>query len=559
MSTANESSQRGSVSGRRGWSSTYERLTSADATAPLGTDDLELLAVSAYLTGRDEASVDAWSRAHDECLRREDIPRAARCTFWLALELFNRGDVAQANGWLGRGRRLLADASADCPERGLIQVLMARLHLKAGEETEAMAAASDAMELARRCSDPELGIFAPLAYAQTVVRQGDPSSALALFDEIMVAVTADDVSPIAVGTAYCAVVDGCRALFDVGRAREWTAALTRWCSEQPDLVPFRGRCLVHRIEVMRLSGAWADALTEAKTACRWMTRAAMERDPAQPATDLPRFKYPIGSAQYQLAELHRLRGEHPQAEEAYHLASNHGRSPHPGLALLHLAQGRRREAEAALRRLVGQPQAPVTRAGVLSAAVVVFLAIEDTEGARLAAEELEGLAETAGAPYLAAAAAEAQGRILLREADARNALSSLREAWMGWQDLEAPYEAARVRVLRALACRELGDDATAELELDAAARVFQRLSAAPDLARVAALRSSSRPAVGGKLSPRELEVLGLVATGRTNQAIADDLGISKRTVDRHVGNILLKLDLPSRTAATAYAYENGLV
>jgi DNA-binding CsgD family transcriptional regulator len=447
----------------------------------------------------------------------------------------------------------------DCPERGLIQVLMARLHLKAGEDTEAMTAASDAMELAHRFSDPELGIFAPLAYAQTMVRQGDPSSALALFDEIMVAVTADDVSPIAVGIAYCAVVDGCRALFDVGRAREWTAALTRWCSEQPDLVPFRGRCLVHRIEVMRLSGAWGDALTEAKTACRWMTQAAMERDPAQPAADLPRFKYPIGSAQYQLAELHRLRGEFPQAEEFYRLASNHGRSPHPGLALLHLAEGRRREAEAALRRLVGQPQAPVTRVGVLSAAVEVLLAMDDTEGARLAAEELGGLAETAGAPYLAASAAEARGRILLRDGDARNALSSLRDAWMGWQDLEAPYEAARVRVLRALACRELGDDATSELELEAAARVFQRLSAAPDLAHVESLRSSSPPALGGKLSPRELEVLGLVATGRTNQAIADDLGISKRTVDRHVGNILLKLGLPSRTAATAYAYENGLV
>lgn len=563
MSTPNDSSQRESVSGRQGWASTYERLASADATTPLSLDDLELLAVSAYLTGRDEASVEAWARAYDGCIRADEVPRAARCTFWLALELFNRGDVARASGWLGRGRRLLAEASADCPERGLLLVLTARLHLKAGKDAEASEAASDAMELARRFSDPELGIFARLAHAQTMARQGHPSTALALFDEIMVAVTADDVSPVAVGTAYCAVIDGCRALFDVGRAREWTAALTRWCSEQPGLVPFRGRCLVHRVEVMRLSGAWADALTEAETACRWMTRAAMERDPSEPPADLPRFKYPIGSAQYQLAELHRLRGEIPQAEEAYRLASNHGRSPHPGLTLLHLAQGKLREAESALRRLVGQPQAPATRAAVLSAAVEVFLAIGDAEGARSAAEELEGLAEMAGAPYLAAAAAEARGRILLRGGDARNALTALREAWMGWQELEAPYEAARVRVLRALACRESGDDATADLELEAAARVFDRLSAAPDLDRVATLRhsgamSSAMPP-GMRLSSREMEVLKLVATGMTNRAIAQELAISKRTVDRHVSNILLKLELSSRTAAAAYAFEHGLV
>ncbi len=219
MMMADDPSRSGGVSGRAGWSDTYERLASADATSPLGVDELEGLAVSAYLTGRDEASVDAWARAHEACLRRDDVPRAARCAFWLVLELLNRGDVAQANGWLRRGQSLLSEEAADCPERGLILVLLARLHLKAGEADEALEAAAGAMELAQRFGDPELAIFARLAYAQSLARRGDPSAAVALFDEIMVAVTADDVSPITVGTAYCAVIDGCRALFDLGRAR----------------------------------------------------------------------------------------------------------------------------------------------------------------------------------------------------------------------------------------------------------------------------------------------------------------------------------------------------
>jgi DNA-binding NarL/FixJ family response regulator len=151
------------------------------------------------------------------------------------------------------------------------------------------------------------------------------------------------------------------------------------------------------------------------------------------------------------------------------------------------------------------------------------------------------------------------GSVLLAEGHAREALSELRSAWMSWQELEAPYEGARVRVLLALSSRSLGDPDTEQLELDAARRVFERLGAAPDLARVNKLLGTSAAPIGTALTSRELEVIRLVARGESNRAIARQLVISERTVDRHVSNILRKLDLSSRSAATAYAYAHGLV
>jgi DNA-binding CsgD family transcriptional regulator/tetratricopeptide (TPR) repeat protein len=415
--------------------------------------------------------------------------------------------------------------------------------------------------MARSFQDPELEVLARLASAQVRARRGEVAAAVALFDEIMVAVTAEPVSPIAVGTVYCAVIEGCHQLFDVGRAREWTEALARWCARQRDMVPFRGKCLVLRVEIMRRSGAWSEALAEAEEACRWLIRSADEREAIGAGGALPKFKYPIGDALYELAELHRMRGDFPAADATYRRASEYGRAPHPGLALLRMAQGRRNEAEAAVRRLLDEPRGGPARTAVLAAAVEVLLDSDDAAGARHAAQELARTAADSRATYLRALAAEALGRVLLVEGEAARALPPLREAWMGWQEIEAPYRAARVRVLHAGACRLLGDEAGAELELDAAERVFERLSARPDMDRVAGLRRGPAPTAtrgSGVLSPREREVMALVARGMTNQAIADELVISKRTVDRHVSNILLKLGLPSRTAATAYAYEHGL-
>ncbi|HKH91789.1 MAG TPA: LuxR C-terminal-related transcriptional regulator [Gemmatimonadaceae bacterium] len=543
---------RGAYALRR-WGQAYAHLSAADLVAPVGVNDLERLAAAAFLTGREEVYPELWVRAHRECVQARDSVRAARFAFWIVLDLLLKGELARAGGWLSRARHLLDDANDDCPECGLLLVLDARLALQQGQVATAIESAGKAVAIADRFDDPELRVFSMLIDAQIRAEAGNATEAGALFDEAMVAVTVGEASPIAVGVVYCAVISSCRQLFDVRRAREWTAALARWCASEPELVPFRGQCLVHRVEVIRLSGAWAEAMAEAERACVWMTRtagrlSALDRAPAP-------FTYPIGAAFYELAEAQRLRGDLADAEESYRQASVYGVSPEPGLALVRLAQGRPRAADTSIRRLLEQRQSTRARAATLAACVEIALAVHDLSRARTAAEELVTVAARLGATFLHALAAQSLGEVLLADGDARGSFPLLREAWMMWQELDAPYHAARVRVQLGLACRALGDEDAAALELESARRVFERLDARPDLARVDAL---ARRSIRG-LTPREVEVIGLVARGDSNRAIAQQLEISERTVDRHVSNILMKLALPSRTAATGYAYEHGLV
>jgi ATP/maltotriose-dependent transcriptional regulator MalT len=524
---------------RQAWKDAYSGFRAAEeARAPFDAEDLERLAVCAFMVGQAEESADAWTRAHSQWLRLREVRRAARCTFWLVLDLLTRGERAQARGWLARAQHMLDAATGGCAEEGLLLVLIGRLRVHERDMDGAHDAASRAIGLARRFDDSELQVFSRLILAQVVATRGDAAAAAALFDEIMVAVTVGDVAPIGVGTVYCAVIEGCHHLLDLGRAREWTEALSRWCDAQPDLVAFRGTCLVHRVELLRLAGAWSQAAAEAERACQWRT----------------------GGAFYQLAELHRLRGRFAEADVAYRRASEYGHAPEPGLPLLRLAQGHRAAAQAAIRRALREPQPPYRRADLLAACVEIMVDGSELQTARAAADELVTMTTRCDARYLRALAAHATGSLLLAEGDGAGALRSLRQAWMDWQDIDAPWEAARVRVLLGMTCRALGDEETAQLEFDAAQRVFERLGAAPDLARLSALLPAPSAASGDCiLTARERQVLALIARGLTNRAIADALAISDRTVDRHVSNILTKLDLPSRSAATAYAYERGLV
>ena len=509
-------------------------------------DDLERQATLAYLRGEDDATEALWISAHNEWLRTGNPACAARCISWLVLDLFNRREWARGNGWLARGLHLLEPAD-DCAALGLLLVLISRNHLRQGDVDAAAQAAIRAGELASRFNDPDLNVFSRLARALVQARQGQSGEAASLFDEIMVGVTVDNVSPIAVGVVYCAVIEACRSLFDLSRAREWTAALDRWCSTQPHLVAFRGKCLVHRSEILRLSGAWPEALAEAERACAWS------------GTHENSFRYPAGAAFYELAEIHRLRGDVEEATEAYRHASEHGQSPEPGLTLLQFAQGKRELAATSIRRLLEERQGSVSRAEVLRAAVEILISVDDLATARIAVDELSRIAEQFTAPAVRASAAHATGAMRHAEGDLPAALRSLREAWTLWQELEVPYQAARVRVLLGQTCQQLGDHVAAEFEFNGARHFFQRASAQPDLARVDLLQHAGRKTDTPMLSARERQVIELVATGRTNREIARQLSISERTVDRHVSNILLKLNLPTRSAATAYAYQHDLV
>ena len=523
------------------WGVAFAELSAAHREGQLDVGDLEHLAVAAYMVGNDAACGEAWTAAHHAWLRSGDEARAARCAFGQALGLFFRGDLAPAMGWVARGGRLLEESRRDCVELAWLRMLNALPRLFEGD-ADVYASFVEAGEIAERFADADAAMFARLCRGYALIFAGRAAEGMVLLDEVMVSVTADELSPMLAGIAYCQVIALCQAVFDLRRAREWTEALTRWCDAQPDLVPFRGNCLVHRCEIFQLQGAWADALESARRACEWLA--------GPPMWDA------LGSAHYQLAEIQRLRGELADAEESYRRASLAGRDPEPGMSLLRLAQGRADVAAPAMRRALDEAQDPIARSRLLPACVDVLLAVEDVASARAAADELARIAAQLGAAYVTGLAAEASGAVLLAEGDSRAALTELRTAHRVWRDLDAPHQAARVRVLIGAACRELGDGGNAELEFEAARAVLEQLGARPDLERLARLAESPRP---GGLSRRENEVLTLVAAGKTNRAIASELFISEKTVARHVSNIFTKLGLSSRAEATAYAYKRGLV
>jgi len=531
---------------KNAWADAYALLSAADAQTPLDPDDLDRLATAAFLIGEDAAGIRARTRAHAGFLERADPIRAARTAFWLGFTLLDQpGQAAQAGGWLARAQRLVDAATKPCVEEGWLLCASARQGVAAGDIPSAHDAFKQAAEIGERFHDRDLLALARHGQGRTLLFMKQTATGLALLDEVMVGVTGGEISPIIAGIVYCSVISACHDLFDLRRANEWTAAFQSWCAGQPDLVPFRGLCLIHRSELMQLHGAWQDAFGEARDACKRI--AAPSSHPE------------AGAAYYQLAELHRLRGEFVEADEAYRLASQMGRKPQPGLALLRLSQGQTEAADTSIRLALHETRGGRSRVFLLSAAVEIMLATNDIPGARTACDELAQRADQFGVPFLRALAAQARGAVGLAEAQPLAALEVLSEAMGLWHQLDAPFELAQVRALIGAAHRSLGDDEGARLEFEAAHETFENLGATPAAARVAVHLAPPASDSSTGLTGREIEVLRLIATGVTNRTIAARLSISEKTVARHVSNIFTKLDLSSRAAATAYAYEHKLL
>jgi DNA-binding CsgD family transcriptional regulator len=530
---------------QRDWAVAYDRLSAADQAADgpaLGAADLLTLATAAYLVGDNDACIRALQRGYHLQVESGDTLGAVRFAFWLGMVHNLRGEGAIGNGWTARAQRLLADESAEVVERGYLRVHEFYQHLGQGDFAGALRISAEIVEAARRYGDPDLLAQGLVSQGRLLMYSGHVPEGLALLDEAMVGVAAGEVSPIFAGNVYCAMIEGCQEVLDFARASAWTTALTRWCDSQPDLVPYTGQCAVHRGQILRLHGAYGEALEEFDDACRRYAATG-----AQAAA---------GLALSECGDVLRIRGDYVAAEASYDKAAAFGYEPQPGRALLLLARGRRAAAVAAVRRLLAETGDSVHRSRLLAAAVEVLLAGESTDEAESAAEELSEVAAGFGCAGLRASAAYSLALVALENGAPDRALPQARVATQLWSELHAPYEVARAKVLVGRSFRLLGDEDSAIAELTAAHRSFAELGAVP--ARQDVEKLLHRGTTGG-LTARELEVLRLVASGNSNTEIANRLVLSDKTVARHLTNIFTKLDVPSRTAAAAYARDHDLL
>jgi len=523
---------------RRDWAVALERLRGMGGLSP---DDTFALATSAYLLGNVDEAVRALQAGYQDRIRSGDSIGAARFASWLGLLLNVRGEFAVGGGWVARAQRLLETEPEDVVERGYLLGHEMFQYLRSGDFAKAAETAARVVETGRRFSEHDLVAQGLMMQGRILIYSGRVPEGLALLDEAMVGLTAGEVSPIIAGMAYCSLIEACQELSDFSRAASWTTALTRWCEAQPGLVPYTGQCALHQGQIMRLRGAYDEALAEFALAQR---RYEKEGTPA-----------PAGMALAEQGDVLRIRGKLDEAEAAYGEAAEFGYEPQPGLVLSWLARGRTTSAILAIHRLLAEAWGPVQRSRLLPAAVEILVAAQLLDEARGHADELSEIASAFGNSALRAMAAYAAAAVELASGEVAEALGHGREAARLWSDIGSPYEASRARVLVARALRELGDEDSATAELAVARHGFADVGAAPGVQQVDKLLGRARP---GGLTEREIEVLRLVAEGRSNPDIARTLVLSHKTVERHLSNIFTKLDVPSRTAAAAYAHEHGL-
>jgi ATP/maltotriose-dependent transcriptional regulator MalT len=524
------------AAGAGAWQEAYELFAGLDR-AGLGPWDLDALADAAWWTCRVDEAIAARQKAHAGHARAGDARGAGRAAWLLYYDHLYRGEETVAGGWLRRAQRHLA-AEAECIEQGYLAFAEAELALWAGHLDDAVELAERLAALGQRLGSPDLLALGLETQGRALLAKGRVEEGAGLLDEAMCSVVAGELQPLFTGWIYCHVIAACWELADLRRAGEWTDAAMRWCEElSTATIPYQGLCRIHRVEIATLRGRWAEAEAEARRTCEELM--AYE----------PHF---AGEAFYAAGELHRCRGDLHAAEASFARAHELGAEPQPGLALVQLARGRTAAAATALRLALAGQTTRLGRMRLLAAQVEVALAAGDLDTARVATGELESTAEQYGSPALHASAATARGALRLAEDDIDGALASLRRALAIWQELDAPYEAARVRVHLGGVFRRVGDDGGARLELQVAQRTFERLGVSPD----ARGGQASLPA---GLTAREAEVLRLLATGRSNRDIAAELVVSEHTVARHLNNIFAKLGVSSRTAATAFAFKHDLI
>lgn len=520
------------------WEEACAEYAAADAEEPLAVEDLDAFAEAAQVSARGDEAVALLHRVFELRVAADELDEAAQVAFWLWWVLLNNNDVIQASGWLKQTSRTLGPAMATSL---WLRIPEAMFHATGNR--------SRADELLRAIVDEGQGEVVPWAlcmWGQTLIDDGRLQDGLDRLEEAMAILHNHGLSPRVTPWIYCAAVRGCCLARDFVRARDWNRSMARWLDSLSSLGgAYLGNCRIYRSRLMFLNGDWPDAVDEIAAVC----------------ADLDGYTgWVCGHAYYQLGEVRRLRGEWDAAEDAYRRAAEHGCLTQPGLALLRLGEGEVDAASAGVRRALTEVTAKPDRLDLLKAAVTIYLEQGKIEAARDAVTEFEELTGDLMTPVIEAERYAVRGALALSEGDPAGALPLLRRAVGTWQEQGAPHERAKLTVLIGQACRALDDQDGARLEFSAARETFERLGARPDLAwldRIVAATDTGSETSG--LTRREIEILCLIARGKANRAIANELYLSERTVHRHVSNIFTKLDVDSRTAAVAYGIRHGIV
>lgn len=501
---------------------------------------LDLLADATWWLGRVEDSIEARQAAYRLFDSTGLTRRAGMCAVWLFQDHCLRARPAAASGWLQRARRAL-DGDTGCIEYGALLLREAEAAHGSGRLEEAATLAEQARALAHDLTSDDLEAEALQTLGRVLIDTGQRAEGLAHLDEAMLLAVEGRLGPYATGKVYCSLISACEDLGDLGRAAEWTEATARWAAQHPFAI-FPGICRVHHAVVLERQGALEAAQREATRACSELV-----------GSHLPNAI----TAYAEVGDICRRLGELERAEEAFARAEALGGRTCGGASLLRLAQGRVGEAQRIIHGcLAAEPPDRLGRARLLPAAVQIAVAAGDLTGAATAASELESIADRFDTPMLHALAGVARGRLQFAESDAPAAAKSLQGALRRWEELQVPYEIATASTLLGQAQRESGDENAAIASFARARLLFEQIGARLDASGMETVRRSHRPA---GLTEREVEVLCLVAAGHTNKEIAASLHLSAKTVSRHLTNIFTKIDVPSRAAATAFAFEHHLI
>lgn len=514
---------------RRDWAAAYE----AFSALPERTGDIvEGLADCAWWLGNMGEAIGLFTEAFRFHADAEDLEAAARTAVLLSIHTRLVGEAAQSAGWAGRAQRILDDLP-ECAAHGY-PLYLGTAALTGSDLDAADASAKRMQDLGRRHDDATLAALGVYFEGRVRIKQARVAEGLALLDESMLAALSDELGTFWTGAIYCGLMDACNELRDLRRASEWTEATRRWSDPLPLASLYPGICRVHRAQVLQSRGSWDEAEQEALGACEDMVGIDV---------------FAVADAYYEVGEVRRLRGDLDGAEQAYHQAHDYGRDPQPGIALLRLAQGKTQDAAASIATAIASTSGSrLEQAPLFAAQSEIALTAGDLGLAEQAAHEVAETATTFESAGLSAEAHRCVGAVLLARGREMEALGALRMALNEWKQLDVPYEVARTRLLLAETYAACGDTDAATREKAAAQLCFDVLG----------VRAVDSAAPAG-LTAREVEVIRLLASGKTNREIAEALFLSHKTVARHLSNIFAKTGCTSRAAATAYAYDNGLM